>query len=202
MGEEPLADPMAGAALSEVARTFQEALVPPIAPSIGGLDCLTRYRPGDRRMLVGGDFMDVIEAPQGGVAWVVGDVAGHGPVAAAMGVGLRASWRTVVCGRSEPDEWLDRMEAVFESLPRSSELFVTLCTGLIAPDLASAVVLSAGHPPPILLLDTTHSWGDAARARDLGFDEQQGLPLLLGDQCSDPSASCRTPGAGSQATLF
>lgn len=153
MGEEPLADPMAGAALSEVARTFQEALVPPIAPSIGGLDCLSRYRPGDRRMLVGGDFMDVIEAPQGGVAWVVGDVAGHGPVAAAMGVGLRASWRTVVCGRSEPDEWLDRMEAVFESLPRSSELFVTLCTGLIAPDLASAVVLSAGHPPPILLLD-------------------------------------------------
>ena len=141
------------AVLSDVARTFQQALVPPLASSIGGLECLTRYRPGDRRMLVGGDFIDVIEAPQGGVAWVVGDVAGHGPVAAAMGIGLRASWRTVVCGHTEPDDWLDRMEVVFDSLPRSNELFVTLCTGLIAPDFASAVVLSAGHPPPIVLVD-------------------------------------------------
>lgn len=53
-----------------------------------------QYRPGGGRMLLGGDFYDVMQTPDGAVWAVIGDVCGHGPDEAALGVCLRIAWRT------------------------------------------------------------------------------------------------------------
>ena len=56
------------------------------------------YRPGRRRALLGGDFYDAVQTADGTVHAVIGDVSGHGPDAAALGVSLRIAWRTLVIG--------------------------------------------------------------------------------------------------------
>ena len=64
---------------------------PAVAVDIG-------YRPGRERALLGGDFYDVVEAADGTLHAVIGDVCGHDPDAAALGVCLRIAWRTLVLG--------------------------------------------------------------------------------------------------------
>src|SRR5262249_56939540 len=73
---------------------LEASLLPPLPtvtrPAIG---VSTRYRAGEQRMLLGGDFIDAVERADGSLAAIIGDVAGHGPEAAALGATLRAAWR-------------------------------------------------------------------------------------------------------------
>ncbi|HEY0541161.1 MAG TPA: response regulator, partial [Actinoallomurus sp.] len=46
----------------------------------------TRYRPGRRRALLGGDFYDTVQTLDGAVHLMIGDVSGHGPDEASLGV--------------------------------------------------------------------------------------------------------------------
>ncbi|HEX7993885.1 MAG TPA: response regulator, partial [Streptosporangiaceae bacterium] len=55
-----------------------------------------RYRPGRDQALLGGDFYDLIELSDGTLQALIGDVCGHGPDEAALGVCLRVAWRTLV----------------------------------------------------------------------------------------------------------
>jgi DNA-binding NarL/FixJ family response regulator len=54
-----------------------------------------RYRPGRSRALLGGDFYDTVRTPDGTVHVMIGDVCGHGPDEAALGVELRIAWRAL-----------------------------------------------------------------------------------------------------------
>ena len=71
----------------------------------------TGYRPGRERTLLGGDFYDAVQTPDGAVHLVIGDVAGHGPDEAALGVCLRVAWRTLTLAGA-------RAEAVLPTLQR------------------------------------------------------------------------------------
>ena len=64
----------------------------------------TRYRPGGQRTLLGGDFFDGIELSDGTIRFLIGDVSGHGPDEAALGVALRVAWRALVLGGCGPDD--------------------------------------------------------------------------------------------------
>jgi serine phosphatase RsbU (regulator of sigma subunit) len=110
----------------------------------------TGYRPGRERALLGGDFYDVVEAADGTLNMVIGDVCGHDPDAAALGVCLRIAWRTLVLGGRAGDELLDTLEEVLVHERLEEEVFATACMVSIAPDRASAVVRVAGHPLPVL----------------------------------------------------
>jgi serine phosphatase RsbU (regulator of sigma subunit) len=111
----------------------------------------TRYRPGRRQALLGGDFYDIVETPDGVVHVLLGDVCGHGPDEAALGASLRIGWRTLVLsGIPEPDR-LAYLQDVLASERTNDELFATVCTLAIAPDRASLTMRLAGHPPPALL---------------------------------------------------
>ena len=147
-----LADEGAGT-IAELVAVFHRALLPTVATSNPGVRCETRYRPGERRLSLGGDFLDVVDAPDGQLAFVIGDVSGHGPFAAAVALAMRASWRTLALGEPVLAVWLSRMEQVLGSLPRSDELFVTVCAGLLDVAGRRGSVVTAGHPPPILLAD-------------------------------------------------
>jgi serine phosphatase RsbU (regulator of sigma subunit) len=137
----------------EVVEVFHRALLPEVETLSIGIGCETRYRPGEQRLMLGGDFLDVLDTTRGEIAFVVGDVAGHGPLAAAIALAMRVSWRTLALGDSDLVGWLNRMNDVLASLPRSDELFVTVCVGVIDRDRMTGSLASAGHPPPMVLTD-------------------------------------------------
>ncbi|GHH90889.1 PP2C family protein-serine/threonine phosphatase [Streptomyces capillispiralis] len=109
-----------------------------------------RYRPGRSRALLGGDFYDVVRTPDGTVHAMIGDVCGHGPDEAALGVELRIAWRALTLAGLCGDQLLGTLQEVLEHERADDEIFATLCTVDIAPDGRRAGLCLAGHPSPLL----------------------------------------------------
>ena len=109
------------------------------------------YRPGRRRALLGGDFYDAVQTADGTVHAVIGDVSGHGPDAAALGVSLRIAWRTLVIGGHSTEALLSTLQVVHGHERHHSWMFTTLCMATIAPDQRRLTLRLAGHPPPLLI---------------------------------------------------
>jgi hypothetical protein len=136
---------------------FQDSLVPqPIPPP--GVIVNTRYLPGDERLQLGGDFFDAVRLPNGSLGYIIGDVCGQGPRAAAFGASVRSGWKTLAM--TDPDSplhWVEGLDEAFFRLGRHSDTFVTLNTGLIDLDHGRRWwFVSAGHPWPVLLDDGVH----------------------------------------------
>jgi serine phosphatase RsbU (regulator of sigma subunit) len=103
-----------------------------------------------RSGVVSGDFFDGLELADGTLRLVIGDVAGHGTDEAALGVSLRAGWRSLVLAGLDPSEVLVALEELLLSeRPRGDE-FATVCDLTISADLRTVCVRNAGHPAPIL----------------------------------------------------
>lgn len=111
----------------------------------------TRYRPGHRQALLGGDFYDMVSTSDGTVHVLLGDVCGHGPDEAALGVSLRIAWRTLVLAGVPDADRLGFLQQVLVSEREHDEIFATVCELAIAPDRHSLRMTLAGHPPPALL---------------------------------------------------
>lgn len=109
-----------------------------------------RYRPGRSRALLGGDFYDTVRTPDGSVHVMIGDVCGHGPDEAALGVELRIAWRALTFAGLVGDELLSTLQRVLEHERADEEIFATLCTVDIAPDGRRAGLCLAGHPSPLI----------------------------------------------------
>lgn len=105
-----------------------------------------RYRPGRSRALLGGDFYDTVRTPDGTVHAMIGDVCGHGPDEAALGVELRIAWRALTLAGLCGDQLLSTLQQVLEHERDNDEIFATLCTVDIAPDGRRAGLCLAGHP--------------------------------------------------------
>ncbi|MET7369383.1 fused response regulator/phosphatase [Streptomyces sp. NPDC005566] len=108
------------------------------------------YRPGRSRALLGGDFYDTVRTPDGTVHAMIGDVCGHGPDEAALGVELRIAWRALTLAGLCGDELLSTLQQVLEHERQSEEIFATVCTVDIAPDGRRAGLCLAGHPAPLI----------------------------------------------------
>lgn len=117
----------------------------------------SRYLPGAALALLGGDFLDVVEGDDGLLHAVVGDVSGHGPDAAALGVFLRIAWRSLVLGGHQGEDLLHLMERILIAERGSHSLFAT-CTLLRLDQRAGTITLHlAGHHEPLLTtVDGTH----------------------------------------------
>ncbi|MCM3886226.1 SpoIIE family protein phosphatase [Frankia sp. R82] len=110
-----------------------------------------RYRPGQRQSLLGGDFYDMVATPDGVLHVLLGDVCGHGPDEAALGVSLRIAWRTLVLAGVREADRLGYLQRVLVSERDRDEIFATVCELSIAPDREQARMRLAGHPPPAIL---------------------------------------------------
>jgi len=130
---------------------LERGLLPAPLVTDARLELTHHYRPGRRRALLGGDFYDAVQDANGAVHVVIGDVSGHGPDAAALGVSLRIAWRTLVIGGVGSEELLPTLQVVHGYERHMSWMFTTLCMITISPDRRSAGVRLAGHPPPLLL---------------------------------------------------
>jgi serine phosphatase RsbU (regulator of sigma subunit) len=133
---------------AEYARLERGLLPHPRVSNAGGIT--TWYRPG-RDAALGGDFYDVVELDDGTLCVLVGDVAGHGPDEAALGVCLRIAWRALVLAGIDADDLLPILQGVLVDERRSEEAFVTVAMAMVRPDRGSADIYLAGHPAPLLL---------------------------------------------------
>ncbi|MQY16308.1 hypothetical protein SRB5_65060 [Streptomyces sp. RB5] len=129
---------------------LERGLLPTPLLDGSGLSFAARYRPGRSRALLGGDFYDVVRTPDGAVHAMIGDVCGHGPDEAALGVELRIAWRALTFAGLCGDELLSTLQRVLENERADEEIFATLCTVDIAADGRRAGVCLAGHPAPLL----------------------------------------------------
>ncbi|WP_405389445.1 fused response regulator/phosphatase [Streptomyces sp. NBC_01102] len=129
---------------------LERGLLP--TPLLDGSDLAfaARYRPGRSRALLGGDFYDTVRTPDGTVHAMIGDVCGHGPDEAALGVELRIAWRALTLAGLCGDALLSTLQQVLEHERQSEEIFATLCTVDIAPDGRRAGLCIAGHPAPLI----------------------------------------------------
>jgi serine phosphatase RsbU (regulator of sigma subunit) len=153
---------------AEKTRLERGLLPSPILDDDGDLDVEVRYRPGGSRMLLGGDFFDAVSRPDGTLQVIIGDVCGHGPDEAALGVFLRIAWRALVLADQEPSRVLRTLHEILEHERHQPGLFTTACMVTISPDRRWARIYLAGHPEPMLLV------GD--RVVELPRD-RAGLPL-------------------------
>lgn len=146
---------------------LEHGLLPTPLLSDPGLRLEPRYRPGRHGSQLGGDFYDAVEMPDGTVHAVIGDVSGHGPDEAALGVALRIAWRALVLAGLPTPALLATVQQLLVH-ERIKFSFATACMVTIAPDRRSLRMILAGHPPPVLIT------GGAA---NLLPDNNLGLPL-------------------------
>ncbi|MEU3532836.1 MULTISPECIES: PP2C family protein-serine/threonine phosphatase [Streptomyces] len=132
-------------------RRLERGLLPTPLLDGSSLRFAARYRPGRSRALLGGDFYDAVRTPDGTVHAMIGDVCGHGPDEAALGVELRIAWRALTLAGLCGDELLGTLQEVLEHERPDEEIFATLCTVDIAPDGRHAGLCLAGHPAPLLV---------------------------------------------------
>lgn len=111
------------------------------------------YRPGRERALLGGDFYDVVQTPSG-VHLLIGDVSGHGPDEAALGVALRIAWRALVLAGLPGAEVLKGVQQLLLAERSDDERFATVAMVSLTEDLTRADVVLCGHPAPLLVRGT------------------------------------------------
>jgi sigma-B regulation protein RsbU (phosphoserine phosphatase) len=124
-------------------------LLPPTLPNCSGLEFAARYVTGEDRA-VRGDWHEAFTLPSGALWVVIGDVAGHGLIAAVVMGRVRSALRSYALEDHPPDEVLrlvDRKVRHFEV-----GAMVTVACGVSKPPFDQFQVVSAGHPPPILAL--------------------------------------------------
>ena len=94
------------------ALTLQRSLLPRRTPQQSAVEVACRYLPAEAQVGVGGDWYDVIPLSGARVAFVVGDVVGHGIHAAATMGRLRTAVRTLADIDLPPDELLTHLDDV------------------------------------------------------------------------------------------
>ncbi len=108
------------------------------------------YRPGDRRQVLGGDFFDIVQSSPTRLKVVLGDVCGHGPDEAALGVQLRIAWRTLILAGVEQLALLKTLDRLTNQERHAGHVYATVASVEIDLGSGQACVGLAGHPPPLV----------------------------------------------------
>ncbi|HEX8803365.1 MAG TPA: SpoIIE family protein phosphatase [Acidimicrobiales bacterium] len=145
----------------------ERALTPTPVVRSGDVEITLRYRARREGSELGGDFYDAVEQPDGEVRALIGDVAGHGPDEAALAARLRSAWRALTLAGLEPIRVLEVLDT-FIRTEWDTITFATLCTLSVDPGRATASLVLAGHPPPIVVGDASHVVGADAYGSLLG----------------------------------
>jgi PAS domain S-box-containing protein len=131
----------------ETIDALQQALLPATAPLAEGLEVAASYRPADDESRLGGDWYDDIAAPDGTVHLVVGDISGHGTVAAAHMGQFRWALHALLAAGHDPVEALGQVRR----MSAETTTFATVAIASVPPGRDRLDVVTAGHPPVVLL---------------------------------------------------
>lgn len=176
---------MTALAEHRLAGQLQDLIQPvPAEPfQLCGMQVLVRYVPSESAAHVGGDWFHTQELPDGRAVLAIGDVAGHGLLAAGGMAHLRfglIAWLSA--GVHEPDLLLRHMNRLCIQLEITATAVVAVCDG-------SASTLRwarAGHLAPLLARDGVAHALPLPRGLILGATEATEYPvvttsLLVGD---------------------
>lgn len=142
--------------------------------SLPGLDVAVRYRPAADVVQIGGDWYDSFCMPDGSLAVVVGDVAGHDVDAAATMAQLRNLTRGIAqVLPGSPAGVLAGVDSAVRTLDVAAVATVVLVS--VSTDGRSARWSSAGHLPPVLI-DPTGAARVLEAPPDLLLGLDPGLP--------------------------
>jgi len=133
----------------EAAMTLQRNLMPEGTGYSATVDVDGRYLPATRGVHVGGDWYDIVDRPDGTVAFAVGDIAGHGLQAAAAMGQVRSAWRALALSMTEPNAILTSLDRFAGSV--DGAFFSTILTLLLDPSRGELRYASAGHPPALVI---------------------------------------------------
>ncbi|WP_341358242.1 SpoIIE family protein phosphatase [Georgenia sp. M64] len=133
---------------ARAAETLQSSALPAHLPQVPGWALDARYAPADGGR-VGGDWYDALTLPDGRLAVVVGDVAGHGLHAASTMGQLRNGLRALLVRDPDPAAAVTALdELVRATMPGE---MATLLVAVVDPGTGAVDYVRAGHLPPVLL---------------------------------------------------
>ncbi|MCT7661642.1 PP2C family protein-serine/threonine phosphatase [Mycobacterium deserti] len=157
----------------ENARLERGLLPSPLLLDPPTVDIVAEYRPSRQHTLLGGDFFDFIQTPDGTVHVMVGDVAGHGPDEAALGVALRIGWRALTFAGLRGNERMRQLERVLSTERPGASIFATVLSVAMSPDDLSFNAVSAGHPGMLLHGPDNVEWLEPAVGPALGLNGRE-----------------------------
>jgi serine phosphatase RsbU (regulator of sigma subunit) len=160
-------------------RAIRDALTPPELPERPGMELAAAFLPAAER--VSGDFYLVAEGPQDSTVLVVGDVVGHGLVAARRAAFTRTTFAATAPFSDDPCRLLNWANTALIERARDSVDYVTAACVTYLPRERRLRWAYAGHPPALWLDDP----------RELTAT-QQGAPLGLGPDPGCVEGSCRS----------
>jgi CheY-like chemotaxis protein len=137
------------------------------------IDVITRYRASRTYALLGGDFYDVVQTPDGTVHVMVGDVAGHGPDEAALGVALRIGWRALTFAGLRGNERMHQLERILFAERPAKGIFATLLSVALAPDSLRFNAVRAGHPGMLVHGNGDVQWLEPPAGPALGLGARE-----------------------------
>ncbi|MDG4762551.1 SpoIIE family protein phosphatase [Solwaraspora sp. WMMD406] len=167
---------------------LQRGLLPTPLIADPALTVVSRIVPGRGQSLLGGDFFDLVQDEDHTIHAVIGDVCGNGPDEAAIGVGLRVGWRTLTLAGVDKSSRMRLLEQVLVAERPHEAMFATACTMRVAPDRSTAVIVSAGHPPPLMITP--------GRAHPMPIRHHLGLGMFPGQGRWQESVITMPAGAG------
>jgi PAS domain S-box-containing protein len=133
-----------------ISDTLQRALLPQRLPEVPGITFASRYQPAEEGSSAGGDWYDVIELPDGTVAMVIGDVAGHGIEAASVMGQVRTAVRAFGIEGHRPAAVVGLVHDLLRSVYGGDQM-VTMLYAVVDPLTLEARMVNAGHLPPMVI---------------------------------------------------
>jgi serine phosphatase RsbU (regulator of sigma subunit) len=165
----------------DAARRIQRSLLPHELPVIPGYSVAFR---SDTCYEVGGDYLDIVDQPDGSLLMAVADVAGKGMASAIMSTSFRSAFRAMAGYGLPMDELAARMNRYhWAEGEEARRRYVTAIFFRLYPVAGEVEVVNAGHNPGFLL---------APDAEPHQF-EASGTPLGLFPQMSYTSERCKVP---------
>ncbi len=138
-----------------------------------GVEVVTRYRASRAYALLGGDFYDVVQTPDRTVHVMVGDVAGHGPDEAALGVALRIGWRALTFAGLRGNARMHQLERILLTERPAKGIFATLLSLAFAPDSLRFDAVRAGHPGMLMHGNGDVQWVEPPAGPALGLGARE-----------------------------
>lgn len=134
----------------EIALVLQRALMPQPTGTIAGARIAGHYQPATGMLEVGGDWYDVLPHASGETTLVIGDVVGHGLLAASVMGQLSSAARALsATTTTDPAEIVAGLEQMATRTP-GAESSTVVCATYSPP--ATLSYCRAGHPPPLVRL--------------------------------------------------
>jgi len=133
----------------EAARRIQRSLLPQSLPDIPAYSVAFR---SDACYEVGGDYLDIVEQPDGSLLMAVADVAGKGLASAIMSMSFRAAFRGMAVTGMPLDELATRMnQHHWAEGEEARRRYVTAIFLRLHPGPGELEIVNAGHNPGFLV---------------------------------------------------